>query len=152
MTVNEAASRWNVNVKTVVEYIVKGYIFDLTIENNRLILPDISKPKIIKGNYKKNSSNYYKWILEACRDEHYINSEIIGIDEELFDSHVMQLVKEGFLIKNSANRTGTNIGYQITSCGIESLNSKKNINIPITVNFNFNVNTNIGAGNTILTK
>ena len=51
MTVNEAASRWNVNVKTVVEYIVKGYIFDLTIENNRLILPDISKPKIIKGNY-----------------------------------------------------------------------------------------------------
>ena len=56
MNVKEASEKWRVSEDTVIKYIVKGYILDLSIENNSIIIPDIKKPYIKKWKNDKVSN------------------------------------------------------------------------------------------------
>ena len=149
MTVAEASQRWGLTENTIIKYLVKGFIYDISIENDQLILPDINKPLIVSENFKSISPNIYREMLKACRDDKYINSKILKIDNDKFNAHIRQLVNEGHLIVESDIRDGTNIGYQITTKGMDFLKSKKvfNFNFDITNNANVNITTNIGLVN-----
>lgn len=46
MNIKEAAQDWNVSEKTVMNYILKGYIYNLAIENNEIVFPEIPKPYV----------------------------------------------------------------------------------------------------------
>lgn len=49
MTIEQAEKKWNVKSATILKYIEKGLIDNLSCKNNILILPDIPKPYIIKN-------------------------------------------------------------------------------------------------------
>ena len=38
MTIQEAAKKWNVKENTVFNYILKGYIYGLSIDNNEIVI------------------------------------------------------------------------------------------------------------------
>lgn len=149
MTVAEAAFEWNLNEKTVVEYLAKGYIYGITIENNKIKLPNIRRPKIIRNNAKPTRENICKWIFEACRDKKYINGAIIGIDNDRFDDQAEAMVEDGWLEIKDAQRNGTNTRYRLTPKAREAMRSKKNITISF-LNFSFTLKNNVGLGNVML--
>ena len=149
MTVAEASQKWKVKKETVIKYIANDFIYDLSIENDQLILPDINKPKIIPKNRKRNVPNIYHWILQACENREYINAKIIGIGYGEFMDRIDQLVTDGFLFQKEDVKAGTNIGYRLTAAGIERLNPKKNTTVNI-LPINATVKANIGAGNIML--
>lgn len=149
MTVTEASQNWGVTENTVIKYLAKGFIYDLSIENDQLILPDIKRPKIIPKNRRKVLSNICQWILESLEEREYINAKIIGINLAEFTGCMEQLIADGLICRGECVRVGTNIGYRLTIKGIERLHPKKNLAVkilPVTAT----ANVNIGAGNVIL--
>ena len=83
MNIKEASEKWKVKEQTILTYIVKGYIFNLSIENNNIIIPNINKPYIKKWK-KDNIHNIDKIILSSLEKVCYTNYKIIGITEEQF--------------------------------------------------------------------
>lgn len=147
MTITEAAHLWNVKEETIIRYLTKGFIYDIYIEDEKLVLPEIKKPKVISKNQKRNTSNYYKWILQACDKNEYINAKLMGIDDEIFNSCINQLEKSGFIDKTQTATMGTNVGYVITMAGVERLRSMRINRIKLPP---IEIKANVGAGNIML--
>lgn len=91
MTIQEAAKEWKVKEQTVLSYILKGYIYDLSIENNEIIFPKIPKPHI-KGK-PKTINEYDNYILTAMNKGCYVNAKIMGIDQDKFAERIDALIK-----------------------------------------------------------
>lgn len=148
MTVSEASQRWNVSAKTILGYLADGLIYDITIRENQLLLPDIEKPKIVSKNRRGQGRYISDWMLNACESGMYVNAAILGISEDRFNGSLRQLEEDGYIVRMSATRTATNVGYLITEKGKDRLHHKKKTAVNITSTFN--INANIGAGNIIV--
>ena len=94
MTIKEAANEWQVKELTVLNYILKEYIFNLTVENNIINIPKIKKPHIKLCN-SNNINKIDKEIFNAFLNNHYINYKMIGISSDLFIERMRVLEKEG---------------------------------------------------------
>ena len=92
MTIQEAANAWNVKVNTVFTYIIKGYIYGLTIENNEIIIPNIPKPYIIRKKLK-TTSEYDRYILMAMDKGGYVNAKIMNIEQNIFAERLDALIR-----------------------------------------------------------
>lgn len=143
MTIEQAEKKWNVKSATILKYIEKGLIDNLSCKNNILILPDIPKPYIIKNGSNKTVEDAYRHILKACNKKQYIDCFLLNISEEEFVTYRDSLVAEKLLEKIKNAKVGTsNMGYIITQKGINAINTKKNIDITL-----FNLSPKVGLIN-----
>ncbi len=136
MTVDEIARKWEVKPITVLDYIYHGYIPNLAIENNCLVLPDLPKLHILHGK-AKTSSSIYRTILVVCNRCEYINANIFGITEDCFKSHLEVLEKNECIVYESqdVDYTSTN-GWILTPKGIEESQKNRVHFKNLTINFN----------------
>lgn len=101
MTIAEAAAEWNVSEMTVLEYIHKGYIYGLFVENNTIKFPNVPKPYIKRK--PKNVKSQDKYILTAMNKEMYVNANIMDISVEKFKDRMIALERSNrIFIKESA--------------------------------------------------
>ncbi|MCD7958865.1 MAG: hypothetical protein LUF89_05045 [Ruminococcus sp.] len=135
MTIDEAAKKWDIQAKTVLDYIYKGYILDISCDNNEIMLPNIPKPAIQNKRGKLSAQKIYETILRICDNEQYINAKIFGITEEQFEFYMQELEKSGYLSKtNSSADFRSNFGWNIMPTGAEML-LKRKFSLPgITIN------------------
>lgn len=134
MTIEQAEKKWGVKSATILNYIEKGLIDNISCERNVLILPNIPKPYIIRNGSNKTVADTYRHILMACNKKQYIDSYLLNISEEDFVTYRDILVAEKLLGKVKDVHEGTsNIGYIITQEGIKAL-SKGKRDVTILVN------------------
>lgn len=91
MTIAEAATKWDVTHATVYDYIDKGYIYGLYVENNKIMFPEIPKPYIKKK--PKNNNQRDKYILTAMNQDMYVNAMIMDMSDEKFKERIIALIK-----------------------------------------------------------
>lgn len=91
MTIQEAAKEWKVKEQTVLNYILEGYIYGLSIENNEIVIPNIPKPYI--NTKPKTVAKQDNYILTAMNKEEYVNAKIMGIDQDKFEERLKALIK-----------------------------------------------------------
>ena len=149
MTVAEASKNWGISIKTILGYMAEGLIYDITIQDAKLMLPDINKPKIIKKNHKGKNRYISNWIMEACENGEYINADIVGTDIIKFDEYIKQLLNNNCIMKISDTRSGTNIGYMLTDIGSARIHPKNNTVINI-LPINVTLKGNAGIGNIMM--
>lgn len=101
MTIQEAAKEWKVKEQTVLSYILKGYIYNLTIENNEIVIPNIPKPHIRRK--PKTVAEQDNYILTAMNKEEYVNAKIMGIDQDKFAKRLEALIKSKKIFSQSDN-------------------------------------------------
>ena len=101
MTIQEAAKEWKVKEQTVLSYILKGYIYNLTIENNEIVIPNIPKPHIKRK--PKTVTEQDNYILTAMNKEEYVNAKIMGIDQDKFAKRLEALIKSKKIFPQSDN-------------------------------------------------
>lgn len=91
MTIQEAAKTWGVKERTIFDYILKGYIYNLSIEDNAVQIPNIPKPYVhTKPKTIQQKDNY---ILTAMNKGLYVNAKIMGLDQEKFMERLIALIK-----------------------------------------------------------
>lgn len=117
MRISEAAVRWGVSINTVMNYVEKGLINNLSASKNQLILPDIPKPYMMRKGSDKNDQ-IYKHILKATNEKQYVDAYVLRIDEGAFARYMDELIREGMLSK-SDEKAGldSNLGWIITPRG-----------------------------------
>lgn len=130
MTIQEAANRWNVKENTVFDYISKGYIYGLAIENNEIIIPDIPKPYVKPK--PKTVAEYDKYILTSMNKECYVNAKIMGIDQERFAERLEALIKADKIFPKDEEKIDFISNLAFALCSTETLN--RNINITANMN------------------
>ena len=125
MSLETAKEKWKLSTNTILSYVADGLIEGIVIDNNNMLLfPDIPKPKRIRKNLPKNSKNIYHWILVACQENEYITPKLMGIDENRFINHITALEKEGYISRINNHTNCSNLNYQISHMGTESLKRK----------------------------
>ena len=144
MTIQEAAKEWKVKEQTVLSYILKGYIYNLTIENNEIVIPNIPKPHIKRK--PKTIAEQDNYILTAMNKEEYVNAKIMGIDQEKFAERLQALITANKIFSKNENVSdfSSNIGFIL-------VNSKENkveinINPKIEVAPKLEINTDVQIG------
>lgn len=125
MTIKEAANRWNVKENTVFDYISKGYIYGLAIDNNEIIIPDIPKPYIKKK--PKTVIDQDNYILTAMNKGWYVNAKIMGIDQDKFEERLNALIKANKIFPKSSD----SIDYSSTLDFVLSNTDTKKIDVTI---------------------
>ena len=101
MTIREAAKEWKVKEQTVLNYILEGYIYGLSIENNEIVIPNIPKPHIKRK--PKTVAEQDNYILAAMNKEEYVNAKIMDIDQDKFEERLKALVKSKKIFPKSDN-------------------------------------------------
>lgn len=95
MTIHEASLKWNISEKTILTYISKGYIYNLSIinndVNNEISIPDIPKPYIRKK--PSTIPDKDRYILKSLEKELYINATIMGINQNQFEERLKELLR-----------------------------------------------------------
>ncbi len=91
MTIAEAATKWDVTNATVYDYIDKGYILGLYVENNTIMFPEIPRPYVKKK--PKSVTEIDKYILTAMNKDMYVNAKIMDISDEKFKERIIALTK-----------------------------------------------------------
>ena len=115
MNITEAAAKWGVSTNTVMSYVEKGLINNLSASKNQLILPDIPKPYIKRKGSDKNDQ-IYKHILKATNEKQYVDAYVLRIDEDAFARYMGELIREGMLSKDVADTSELFIrSYQMFS-------------------------------------
>lgn len=103
ITIDEAADKWCVKSQTVIKYIYNGYIDGLSVDGNKLLLPDIPAPAVRLREKKLTAEKIYMKILKACNQNLYLNSYILGISEEQFEMCMKQLEQRGCISRAIRN-------------------------------------------------
>lgn len=101
MTIREAAKEWKVKEQTVLNYILEGYIYGLSIENNEIVIPNIPKPHIKRK--PKTVAEQDNYILTAMNKEEYVNAKIMGIDQDKFAKRLEALIKSKKIFPKNDN-------------------------------------------------
>ena len=130
MTIREAAKEWKVKEQTVLSYILKGYIYNLTIENNEIVIPNIPKPHIKRK--PKTVAAQDNYILTAMNKEEYVNAKIMGIDQDKFEERLKALIKADKIFPKDEEKIDFISNLAFALCSTETLNR----NIKITANMN----------------
>lgn len=121
MTLKQAKEKWGICEKTLLNYIIDGLIDNISIENNEIIIPDISKPLCIPKSTKRTTANVYKNIIKACSKGMYIDSffmKSIGIGRDEFKAYINELVEKGVLRKTDKYVDDySNVGFVLTMEG-----------------------------------
>lgn len=139
MTLEQASATWKTSGTTICKWICEGLINNISLKENKLILPDIPKPRIVRKNIEITAEKAYKEILEACNKNEYIDAYLLRISEDQFVNYITILKQNGLL---NGYGIDSNIGYSITTKGIDFIKSKKR-----KFDFNVNFNTQIGLAN-----
>lgn len=115
MTIQEAAKEWKVKEQTVLRYILKGYIYNLTIENNEIVIPNIPKPHIKRN--PKTVAEQDNYILTAMNKEEYVNAKIMGIDQDKFAKRLEALIKSKKIFPKNDNSVdySSNLDFVLSS-------------------------------------
>lgn len=101
MTIREAAKEWEVKEQTVLNYILEGYIYGLSIENNEIVIPHIPKPYVKRK--PKTINEYDNYILTAMNKGCYVNAKIMGIDKDKFAERLEALIKSKKIFPKNDN-------------------------------------------------
>lgn len=115
MTIQEAAKQWNIKEKTVMDYILKRYLFGLSIENDEIYVPDIPKPHV--KTKPKCVSEQDKYILEAMNKGRYVNANILGVEQEKFKERLEALVRANKIYPKCSDAVDytSNLGFVLSS-------------------------------------
>ncbi len=121
MTLKQAKKKWGIGETSLLNYISDGLINNISIVNNEIIIPDISKPLYVPKTAKRTAVNVYKNILKACDRGMYIDSlfmKNIGISREEFKAYINELVEKGILRKTDKYVDDySNVGFILTMEG-----------------------------------
>ena len=111
MTIQEAAKTWGVKERTVFDYILKGYIYNLLVEDNVIMIPSIPKPYVKRK--PKTIAEYDTYILNAMNKNEYVNAKIMGISQEKFEERLNALIKAIKIFSQSEGYVdySSNIGF-----------------------------------------
>lgn len=143
MNIREASNRWNVRENTVFDYINKGYIYGISVKNNKIIIPDIPKPYVKrKPKTVKGQDNY---IISALNNGCYVNADIMDLSPDKFKERLLALIKS----KRIYPRKGSSVDYS-SSLDFVILNTTKvdfNINNLIGIQIETNFESQIGLLN-----
>ena len=121
MTIREAAKEWKVKEQTVLNYILEGYIYGLSIENNEIVIPNIPKPHIKRK--PKTVAEQDNYILTAMNKEEYVNAKIMGIDQDKFAKRLEALIKSKKIFPKNDN----SVDYSSSLDFVLSFKDDKNI-------------------------
>lgn len=115
MTIREAAKEWKVKEQTVLNYILEGYIYGLSIENNEIVIPNIPKPHIKRK--PKTVAKQDNYILTAMNKEEYVNAKIMGIDQDKFAKRLEALMKSKKIFPKNDNSVdySSNLDFVLSS-------------------------------------
>ena len=130
MTIQDAAKSWRVSEKTILNYILKGYIYNLSIENNEIVFPDVLKPYIAKK--PKTIAEYDKYILTAMNKGLYVNAKIMDIEQDIFAERLDALIKANKIYPRTNTKVDQTTNLSFVLCSVE----KKGIDVNITTNVN----------------
>lgn len=156
MTIKQAEEKWDEKLKNIFEYIANGWIKDISINDNQIIIPDMPKPYKIKSNPKRTASNIYKYILLACDSGEYIDSNFmskLNVTPGEFKLCINELLDKKIIRKNEDYKNDySNIGFTLTLDGIDiaknyTSSPTKLINKLSKFNISLNVITQIGIVN-----
>ena len=121
MTIKEAQEKWGVKDGLMFRYLRDGFLNHISVENNEIIIPDISKPIRVSPTAKKTTLNIYKYIIKACKYSNYVDSFLLrGIGETPgnFKTHINLLVEKNILRHTEEYVDDTsNIGFTLTPDG-----------------------------------
>ena len=139
ITIDEAAAKWSVKPKTVLDYIYKGYIPGIECKDNRLMVPDLPKPYVKAVNQKLNQEAKYRVILKICNAGEYIDAHLLNITDEQFEAYINQLEKAGCLEKGTPSADShSSLGWLITPAGVKMFSEGKLSLSNITINNTMN--------------
>lgn len=132
MTISEAAKKWNIKPETIGEYIVKGYILNLQVDNNQIILPDIPIPRVVKKPKTVQEIDYY--IIKALNEVKYVSYSILGITQNRFEERLKALEKGGYIFKKeeNCNDYSTNLNFILNA---EKTAKEYHLHLNISPNF-----------------
>ncbi|MBO5448317.1 MAG: hypothetical protein J5994_03205 [Ruminococcus sp.] len=126
MTINQAAETWNLKKEKILKLIYEEKISDITINDNRIIIPNRKEPFIIPNSAKKTTVNIYKYIVKAIDNDKYLDRFSFGnwdITEDEFDEFINQLVINGYVSKNSNyENTHSTMNLYLTIPGLKFKN------------------------------
>lgn len=113
MTIQEAANRWGVKESTIWEYIGRGYIFNLSVDNNQIILPDIPKPYVKKN--LKRASTIDATIVDAIDKNLYVSYTSLGLSKEKFEERLRAIERKECIHKRneSCEDYSTNLNFTL---------------------------------------
>ncbi len=118
MTLKQAKEKWGIGETALLNYISDGLINYISVVNNEIIIPDISKPLCVPKNAKHTSENVYKNIIKACDKGLYIDNlfmKSIGISRDEFKAYINELVEKGVLRRTDGYVDDySNIGFILT--------------------------------------
>ena len=115
MTIAEAATKWDVTKATVYDYIDKGYIYGLYVENNIIMFPEIPKPYVKKK--PKTVNDQDKYILTTMNKDMYVNAKIMDMSEEKFKERIIALIKSNkiYIKKDADPSYASNLDFGLLS-------------------------------------
>lgn len=87
-----ASKEWGISVNTILRYIYQGVIAGIEVCNNNIMLPEIKKP-----HYAVKSKNPYKDILRAVYRDEYIDYLLLGINEDIFKTYIIELLEKEYI-------------------------------------------------------
>ncbi len=140
MTINDAAKKWDITPETVLKYIYKGLIPNLSIINNEIVLPDLPKPNITRKKLNK-AHKIDEYLCETLSNLQYSNYIIADIEPAHFKERLEALIVSGKIFKNVDNP-------DYTSTSDFSITSKSNtVSINPTISANINLTGQLGGIN-----
>ena len=133
MTIQEAAKAWGVKERTIFDYILKGYIYNLVVEDNLIMIPSIPKPYVKRK--PKTVAEYDTYILNAMNRNEYVNAKIMGISQDKFEERLKALTKSMKIFPQNEKQIdySSNIGFILSSKEDKTLVFAPSVDIKPTV-------------------
>ena len=141
MTIKEASEKWKISENTILKYLLQGYLFDLKIINNVIIIPDIQKPYIKKvkdNNIRAIDEN----IIAALEKNNYTNYVIMNIEPKLFIERIKVLEKDKKIYSSV-----TNPNYEETKDFVLSSEVGNNKTFNLHISPKLNITSQVGLVN-----
>ena len=147
MTIQEAAKAGKVTENTVFNYIGKGYIYNLAIENNEIVIPNIPKPHIKRK--PKTVAEHDNYILTAMNKEEYVNAKIMNIEQNKFMERLQALIKANKIFSKNENVSdfSSNIGFILVNSKESKVEIHINPKIEVAPKLEMNTDIQIGLVN-----
>lgn len=125
MTLLEAKNNWKISEKRLLEWIDKGFIPEIEIQNGKIFIGE-KKPFIPNRGTNITVENVRKYILTACNNLEYIDYRIFCITPEQFKEILLQLEDNNYIRRNIPNADClSNRNFAITEQGESALKKGK---------------------------
>lgn len=121
MDISTAAKEWKVSVRTILGYIEKKYIIGISVEDDEIIIPSITKPYIRRK--PKTINDMDKYIRDALNHSGYVNYRIMGIEDKVFKERLDEMTAANIIKQRDPKNTDyeTTLNYMLVASADKSI-------------------------------